>query len=60
MTVAELIAELSALPQHIKVSVNDERGGNWHETIDFLYHFKPDEGFDGDEECVTIVVNECV
>lgn len=60
MTVTELIAELSALPQHLKVTVNDEDGGQFFEKIDFLYHYKPDEGFDGDEECVTLVVNECV
>ena len=60
MTVAELIDELRQLPQHLKVMVNDEDGGQFFENIDFLYHYKPDEGFAGDEECVTLVVNECV
>ncbi len=61
MTVAELIEQLRQLPQDLKVTVNDEDGGRFFENIDFVYHWKPEEGnpYD-DEECVTLVVNECV
>ena len=61
MTVAELIDQLRQLPQHLKVCVNDESGGVWHENIDFVHHWVPDEpNVYEDEECVTLIVNECV
>jgi hypothetical protein len=62
MTVEELIEQLRQLPQHLKVCINDEVGGTFHEKIDFVYHYVPDEEnpYDDDPESVVIVVNECV
>ena len=61
MTVAELIEHLRQLPQDLKVCINDEEGGVWHEEIDFVQHFVPDEpNVYEDEECVVLVVNEVV
>ena len=58
MTVAELIAELQKMDPNLTVSVNDENRGHWHETVDFVYQAQPT--FDDEEECVVLVVNECV
>lgn len=56
MTVAELIAKLQTLPQHLDVCVNDERGGTFHEEIDAVFDI--DEDKDNDESaCVIIAVN---
>lgn len=61
MTVADLIERLRAMPQDMQVCINDERGGAFHENIDFVYHFKPDpDDTHGDLESVVIVVNECI
>lgn len=61
MTVAELIEQLRQLPQHLQVSINDETGGTFHDNIDFVYHWQPDEENKYDDpECVVLVVNECV
>lgn len=61
MTVAELIDLLQQVPQHLPVTVCDESEGVFHEFIDFVYHYVPDEGSeDEDPEGVVIVVNECV
>ena len=61
MTVADLIERLRAMPQDLPVCVNDECGGTFHENIDFVYRFVPDEGNPYDDlECVVITVNECV
>ena len=60
MTVAELIAELRALPQNLPIVVNDEDGGKFFEKIDFLYLATPDPVYSEDQECVVLVVNECV
>ena len=54
MTVAELIARLSEFPQDVHVSINDERGGRFHEIIDDLLFMDED---DYDPACVVLVVN---
>lgn len=53
MTVAELIAELQKLPQHIQVEVNDNNGGEVF-AIDQVDYF---DATDGDPEIVIIQVN---
>lgn len=60
MTVADLIAELQALPQDLPIVVNDEDGGKFFEKIDFIYRAMPDPAYPEDQECVVLVVNECV
>ena len=57
MTVAELILKLQAMPQHLQVSVNDEQGGNFHDTVGMVFHSPADPEYD-DAECVVLVVNE--
>ncbi len=57
MTVAELILKLQAMPQHLHVSVNDELGGNFHDTVGTVWHCPADEEY-GDVECVVLAVNE--
>lgn len=59
MTVGELIALLQELEPSLPVTVNDEAGGSFFEKIDFLYHSRPDGEYE-DQECVVLVVNECV
>lgn len=59
MTVGELIAQLQKMDPTLPVTVNDENGGSFFEKIDFLYHSRP-EGEYEDQECVVLVVNECV
>ena len=61
MTVGELIAQLQKMHPSLPVSINDETGGTFHDNIDFLYHWQPDEENKYDDpECVVLVVNECV
>lgn len=55
MTVAELIAELQKMPQNIIVSVNDERGANWHETVSGVFLLPSDPHFDNVEHAVIVV-----
>jgi hypothetical protein len=56
MTVAELIAILQALPQDAQVAVNDNRRGNFYDTVDQVDHFEEDFA-DGDPEVVVLQVN---
>ena len=57
MTVAQLIELLKLLPQDIPVSVNDEQGGNFHDTVGMVFHSPADPEY-GDAECVVLAVNE--
>ena len=57
MTVAELILKLQAMPQHLPVSVNDEQGSNFHESVGTVWHCATDDEY-GDAECVVLAVNE--
>ena len=56
MTVAELIATLQRMPQHLPVAVNDEGSGIFHEEIGFVFHHNSQE--DMDNACVILCVNE--
>jgi hypothetical protein len=61
MTVADLIEQLRQMPQDLPVCINDENGGTFHENIDFVFRFVPDENNPYDDlESVVLVVNECV
>lgn len=57
MTVAELIIKLQTMPQNLQVSVNDECGGNFHDTVGSVFHCPADPWY-GDAECVVLAVNE--
>jgi hypothetical protein len=57
MKVSELIARLQQLPQDLKVSVNDEAFGVFHENIDGVFHYEQSPDTGEDEECVIIIVN---
>jgi hypothetical protein len=56
MTVAELIAILQTMPQDAPVAVNDNRRGNFYDTVDQVDHFAEDFA-DGDPEVVVLQVN---
>lgn len=51
MTVAELIAKLQTMPQHLQVSVDDHQSGHFVESVDDVFHCS-------DINSVIIVVNE--
>ena len=56
MIVAQLIELLKQLPQHVPVSVNDERGAIFHEDVETVFYL-PEFREYGDRACVVLVVN---
>jgi hypothetical protein len=47
---------LKQLPQHVPVSVNDERGATFHEDVETVFYL-PEFREYGDRACVVLVVN---
>jgi hypothetical protein len=56
MIVSQLIELLKQLPQDAPVSVNDERGGVFHEDVECAFYV-PEDKKHGDRACVILVVN---
>lgn len=55
MTVAELIAQLQAMPQDVEVQINDNSGGNVFE-LEQVDHFDANDEWE-DPEVVMLQVN---